>query len=347
MLPKTLAWNEDGALEILDQRRLPEEVRFIECVSLEDVARAIEDMAVRGAPAIGIAAAYGLVLAEPQSAEELEQALSRLRRTRPTAVNLFWALERMRRKTEREGLSREALLEEARAIHREDIETNRRIGHWGQALLPENALVMTYCNAGALATGGYGTALGVLRAAREQGKSVSVFACETRPVLQGARLTAWELAEDGFDVTVICDGAAAMVMKEFRPDAVIVGADRIAANGDTANKIGTYGLALSAARHGIPFYVAAPLSTIDASCSDGGAIPIEERNEDEVRLLPGGKYIPDGVKVYNPAFDVTPAELVTALVTEAGILRRPYGPEIRRCLERAGLEQGARKGDGR
>ncbi len=347
MLPKTLALNEDGALEILDQRRLPEEVRFIECTSLEDVARAIEDMAVRGAPAIGIAAAYGLVLAEPQSAEELEQALSRLRRTRPTAVNLFWALERMRRKTEREGLSREALLEEARAIHREDIETNRRIGHWGQALLPENALVMTYCNAGALATGGYGTALGVLRAAREQGKSVSVFACETRPVLQGARLTAWELAEDGFDVTVICDGAAAMVMKEFRPDAVIVGADRIAANGDTANKIGTYGLALSAARHGIPFYVAAPLSTIDASCSDGGAIPIEERGEDEVRLLPGGKYIPGGVKVYNPAFDVTPAELVTALVTEAGILRRPYGPEIRRCLERAGLEQGARKGDGR
>ncbi|KUL00903.1 MAG: Methylthioribose-1-phosphate isomerase, partial [Synergistales bacterium 54_9] len=222
-----------------------------------------------------------------------------------------------------------------------------RIGHWGQSLLPEKALVMTHCNAGALATGGYGTALGVLRAAREQGKSVSVFACETRPVLQGARLTAWELAEDGFDVTVICDGAAAMVMKEFRPDAVIVGADRIAANGDTANKIGTYGLALSAARHGIPFYVAAPLSTIDASCSDGGAIPIEERNEDEVRLLPGGKYIPDGVKVYNPAFDVTPAELVTALVTEAGILRRPYGPEIRRCLERAGLEQGARKGDGR
>ncbi len=347
MLPKTVAWNEDGALEILDQRRLPEEVRFIECASLEDVARAIEDMAVRGAPAIGIAAAYGLVLAEPQSAEELEQALSRLRRTRPTAVNLFWALERMRRKTEREGLSREALLEEARAIHREDIETNRRIGHWGQALLPENALVMTYCNAGALATGGYGTALGVLRAAREQGKSVSVFACETRPVLQGARLTAWELAEDGFDVTVICDGAAAMVMKEFRPDAVIVGADRIAANGDTANKIGTYGLALSAARHGIPFYVAAPLSTIDASCSDGGAIPIEERGEDEVRLLPGGKYIPGGVKVYNPAFDVTPAELVTALVTEAGILRRPYGPEIRRCLERAGLSQGARKGDGR
>jgi len=347
LLPKTLAWNERGVLEILDQRSLPEEVRFLECASLEDVARAIEGMAVRGAPAIGIAAAYGLVLAEPQSAEELEQALSRLRRTRPTAVNLFRALERMRQKAGREGFSREVLLEEAGAIYREDIETNRRIGHWGQSLLPEKALVMTHCNAGALATGGYGTALGVLRAAREQGKSVSVFACETRPVLQGARLTAWELAEDGFEVTVICDSAAAMVMKEFRPDAVIVGADRIAANGDTANKIGTYGLALSAASHGIPFYVAAPLSTIDVSCSDGGAIPIENRDENEVRQLPGGKYIPDGIKVYNPAFDVTPAELVTALVTEEGILRRPCVPGIRRCLERAGLEQGVRKGDGR
>jgi methylthioribose-1-phosphate isomerase len=241
----------------------------------------------------------------------------------------------MRKRAELRGFSREVLLEEARAIHREDVETNRRIGFAGQALLPEEAVVMTHCNAGSLATGGYGTALGVIRAAREQGKGVSVFACETRPVLQGARLTAWELAMDGFDVTLICDGAAAWVMKSARPDAIVVGADRIAANGDTANKIGTYALALEAKHHGIPFYIAAPSSTVDADCVNGENIPIETRNPDEVRRLPGGEYVPQNIDVFNPAFDVTPASLITAIFTETGVLKPPYEKSIRRCLEEA------------
>jgi methylthioribose-1-phosphate isomerase len=335
MVPETLAWRDENCLEILDQRRLPSEVSFLECVSLEDVARAIETLAVRGAPAIGIAAAYGIVLASPGNMDDLEHATERLRRTRPTAVNLFWALERMRKRAELRGFSREVLLEEARAIHREDVETNRRIGFAGQALLPEEAVVMTHCNAGSLATGGYGTALGVIRAAREQGKGVSVFACETRPVLQGARLTAWELAMDGFDVTLICDGAAAWVMKSARPDAIVVGADRIAANGDTANKIGTYALALEAKHHGIPFYIAAPSSTVDADCVNGENIPIETRNPDEVRRLPGGEYVPQNIDVFNPAFDVTPASLITAIFTETGVLKPPCEKSIRRCLEEA------------
>jgi methylthioribose-1-phosphate isomerase len=335
MLPETLAWRGDNRLGILDQRKLPSEVSFLECVSLEDVARAIETLAVRGAPAIGIAAAYGVVLANPGNMDDLEHATERLRKTRPTAVNLFWALERMKKLAEVRGLSRDVLLEEARAIHREDVETNRRIGFAGQALLPEEAVVMTHCNAGSLATGGYGTALGVIRAAREQGKRVSVLACETRPVLQGARLTAWELAADGFDVTLICDSAAAWVMKNEAPDAVVVGADRIAANGDTANKIGTYALALAAKHHGIPFYVAAPSSTIDAACADGGNIPIETRNADEVRRLPGGEYVPENIEVFNPSFDVTPASLITAIFTETGVLKPPCGRSVRRCLEEA------------
>jgi methylthioribose-1-phosphate isomerase len=335
MVPETLAWRDDNRLGILDQRKLPSEVSFLECVSLEDVAVAIETLAVRGAPAIGIAAAYGVVLANPGNMDDLEHAAERLRKTRPTAVNLFWALERMKKRAGVRGLSRDVLLEEARAIHREDVETNRRIGFAGQALLPEKAVVMTHCNAGSLATGGYGTALGVIRAARERGKRVSVFACETRPVLQGARLTAWELAMDGFDVTLICDGAAAWVMKSARPDAIVVGADRIAANGDTANKIGTYALALAAKHHGIPFYVAAPSSTIDAACADGGNIPIEMRNADEVRRLPGGEYVPQNIDVFNPAFDVTPASLITAIFTETGVLKPPCGRSVRRCLEEA------------
>ncbi|MFP4482476.1 MAG: S-methyl-5-thioribose-1-phosphate isomerase [Thermovirgaceae bacterium] len=339
MLPETVSWKGDH-LDILDQRKLPGKVSFLECVSVEDVAQAIETLAVRGAPAIGIAAAYGMVLANPENQNELDQALRRLQRTRPTAVNLFWALNRMKRRAEKQGFCREDLLEEARAIHREDIETNRRIGFWGQTLLPDEAVVMTHCNAGALATGGYGTALGVIRAAREQKKSVSVFACEARPVLQGARLTAWELAVDGFDVTLICDGAAAWVMKSARPDAVIVGADRIAANGDTANKIGTYALALAADRHGIPFYVAAPSSTIDITCTGGDDIPIETRKAEEIRRLPESGLVPEQVEVYNPAFDVTPASLVTAFFTETGVLKPPYGVSIRRCLEQAAQGKG-------
>jgi len=332
MVPETVSWKGDH-LEILDQRQLPKEVSFLRCDTVEDVARAIETLAVRGAPAIGIAAAYGMVLAAPKKEQDLKQVLERLERTRPTAVNLFWALRRMQRCAVEKGFSREALLDEAQAIHREDVETNRRIGFWGQSLLPQESVVMTHCNAGALATGGYGTALGVIRAAREQGKTISVFACEARPVLQGARLTAWELAADGFDVTLICDSAAAWVMKSAAPDAVVVGADRIAANGDTANKIGTYALALAAKRHGIPFYVAAPSSTFDPACADGDQIPIETRDAEEVRRLPGDLRVPEDVGVYNPAFDVTPASLITAFFTEVGILKPPYGASIRRCLE--------------
>lgn len=347
MVPETLVWKDDGSLDILDQRRLPGEVAFLSCRTLEDVAKAIEGLAVRGAPAIGIAAAYGVVLAEPESMEDLCKAIDRLGRTRPTAVNLFWALERIERRARQAGLSRDGLLDEARSMHREDLQVNRKIGFHGQALLPHDSVVMTHCNAGALATGGYGTALGVIRAAREQGKKISVFACETRPVLQGSRLTAWELAQDGFDVTLICDGAAAWVMKEVRPHAVIVGADRIAANGDTANKIGTYGLAVAAKRHGIPFYVAAPSSTIDPDRARGRDIPIETRDEDEIRRLPDGRSVPREIRVFNPAFDVTPAELVAAVFTETGVLREPYGLSIRRCLDEAGRMQqgGTTKGE--
>jgi len=345
MVPETVSWKGDH-LEILDQRKLPEEVSFLRCFCLEDVAQAIETLAVRGAPAIGIAAAYGVALAGSKNEQELRQALERLERTRPTAVNLFWALKRMQKCAGEKGFSRDALLEEAQALHREDIETNRRIGFWGQTLLARESVVMTHCNAGALATGGYGTALGVIRAAREQGKSISVFACEARPVLQGARLTAWELAEDGFDVTLICDSAAAWVMKREALDAVVVGADRIAANGDTANKIGTYALALAARRHGIPFYVAAPTSTFDPACAGGDEIPIETRDAEEIRRLPGNGRVPEEVRVYNPAFDVTPASLITAFFTETGVLEPPYGASIHRCLEHGEVPQkGEMKGE--
>ncbi len=336
MVPETVSWKGDH-LEILDQRELPKKVSFLRCTSVEEVARAIETLAVRGAPAIGITAAYGMVLAAPKNEQDLKRACERLERTRPTAVNLFWALKRMQKCAGEKGFSRDALLEEAQALQREDIETNRRIGFWGQTLLAQESVVMTHCNAGALATGGYGTALGVIRAAREQGKRISVIACEARPVLQGARLTAWELAADGFDVTLICDSAAAWVMKSETPDAVVVGADRIAANGDTANKIGTYALALAARRHGIPFYVAAPSSTFDPSCAGGDEIPIETRDAEEVRRLPGSGRVPEEVLVYNPAFDVTPASLITAFFTEAGVLKPPFRASIRRCLEHSAV----------
>jgi methylthioribose-1-phosphate isomerase len=327
MLPEPILWTEEG-LSLLDQRKLPFAVERILCGDVESIAEAIEKMVVRGAPAIGVAAAYGMALAAREGVS-CYAASKRLAATRPTAVNLFWALRQMEKVfTEGEGDPFLRLLAEARRIHDEDIACNRSLGRHGQSLLPGDATVITHCNAGALATGGYGTALGVFRAAREAGKRVTVFADETRPRLQGARLTAWELVEDGFDVTVITDGMSGALMQTRPVHAVIVGADRIAANGDTANKIGTYNLAVVAARHHVPFYVAAPLSTVDMSLPDGKAIPIEERDGDEVRAVAGADVLPPSIAVWNPAFDVTPAELVTAIVTERGVLRPPYGPAL-------------------
>lgn len=329
-----------GKLLLLDQRALPESVRYLECSTAEEVAFAIETLAVRGAPAIGIAAAYGVVLASSGGPDEAARAVSRLSGTRPTAVNLFWALNRMNgalaRYTTGNSNDRpleEFLLEEAEAIHREDLEINRAIGRHGQSLLPGSCTVLTHCNAGALATGGYGTALGIIRAAREAGKTLHVIADETRPVLQGARLTAWELAAEGFDVTVICDSMAEAAIKQFRVNAVIVGADRIAANGDTANKIGTRPLAILAAFHRVPFYVAAPTSTLDLSIASGEEIPIEERPSSEILFFQGKRCAPEGVRAWNPAFDVTPASLITAIVTERGILYPPFEGKLQKLLD--------------
>lgn len=319
----------EGALKLLDQRALPGREAYVSCRTVEDVARAIEGMTVRGAPAIGIAAAYGVVLGARCGRGAVFEALERLARTRPTAVNLFGALNRMRAVLEADpALEGEplagALLDEAVRLHEADVEANRRMGAYGAELLPRTAVVLTHCNAGAIATGGHGTALGVLRSAREAGKTVRVYADETRPLLQGARLTAWELARDGFDVTLIADGMAGALMRTGRVDAVVVGADRIAANGDTANKIGTYGLAVLAAAHGVPFYVVAPWSTFDPSLPDGSEIPIEERSEEEMRVLFDGQRVPDSVRIWNPAFDVTPARYIAAIVSERGVFRPPY-----------------------
>lgn len=322
-----LEWNAgENSLRLLDQRVLPGREAYVACRTPEEVALAIENMTVRGAPAIGIAAAYGAAMAASAGRGAVVEALDRLARTRPTAVNLFLALDRMRRCLEAAdaGNLACALAEEAARIHAEDIQANRRMGAYGAKLLPRSAVVLTHCNAGAIATGGHGTALGILRSAREEGKDIRVYADETRPLLQGARLTAWELARDGFEVTLIADGMAGALMSMGHVDAVIVGADRIAANGDTANKIGTYSLAVLAAAHGIPFYVAAPWSTFDLSLPDGSGIPIEERAEDEMRVLFNGQRVPDAVRVWNPAFDVTPARYVTAIVTEGGVFRPPY-----------------------
>ena len=334
-----IEWRQ-GKLLLLDQRALPESVRYLECSTAKEVAFAIETLAVRGAPAIGIAAAYGVVLASSGGSDEAARAVSRLSGTRPTAVNLFWALNRMKcalaRYTTGNSNDRpleEFLLEEAEAIHREDLEINRAIGRHGQSLLPRSCTVLTHCNAGALATGGYGTALGIIRAAREAGKTLHVIADETRPVLQGARLTAWELAAEGFDVTVICDSMAEAAIKKFGVNAVIVGADRIAANGDTANKIGTRPLAILAAFHRVPFYVAAPTSTLDLSIASGEEIPIEERPSSEILFFQGKRCAPEGVSAWNPAFDVTPASLITAIVTERGILYPPFEGKLQKLLD--------------
>jgi len=344
----TLRWGDDG-VELLDQRRLPEHEDVLVCRSVEEVARAIEDLVVRGAPAIGCTAALGVALAARAAAGEdaqafraaLEAAHARLAATRPTAVNLFWALDRMTRVREASlaagagvGETAERLRVEALAVAEEDEAICRALGRAGAGLVPDGARVLTHCNAGGLATAGYGTALGVVRAAVEIGRRVTVLADETRPFLQGARLTAWELQRDGIPVTVITDNMAAAMMRRGEVDLVVVGADRVAANGDVANKIGTYGVAVLADVHGIPFYVAAPVSTIDPDTPRGDDIPIEERGRDEVAHFGARPVVPDGVPVHNPAFDITPARYVTALVTERGVVSRPDTAAIARLLPR-------------
>jgi methylthioribose-1-phosphate isomerase len=311
------------SLELLDQRLLPREVRYVGCFDAHDVAAAIRDMVVRGAPAIGVTAAFGIALAA-QRGDDLGPAAAELRASRPTAVNLGWAIDRMLRASDYTA--------EAEAIFKEDIEANRRIGRFGAELLGASTTILTHCNAGALATAGYGTALGVVRAAVEAGKKIAVFADETRPYLQGARLTAWELQQEGIDVTLITDNMSGYFFQQRQFDAVIVGADRIAANGDAANKIGTYTVAVLAGVHGVPFYVAAPVSTIDLSCPDGSTIPIEERSAAEVVSISGMSIAPEGIHVRHPAFDVTPARLITAIITDRGVVREPYTEGIRALM---------------
>ncbi len=332
----TVGWH-DGAVRLIDQTKLPRELLWLDCRQLETLAEAIEVLRVRGAPAIGVAAGYGLALAAQVSQAEnlpalradLAVARDRLARTRPTAVNLFWALERCWRVVEQHtgaaDALRHALLAEANQILAEDRAANEAMARHGATVVPPGARILTHCNAGALATSGvYGTALGVIRAAAEQGRVARVYADETRPLLQGSRLTAWELERLGIPVTVLCDNMAGWLMHQGGLDCVITGADRIAANGDAANKIGTYSVAVLAKHHGLPFYVAAPWSTFDMSLPTGGAIPIEERRPDEVRRVAGVATAPAEVDVFNPAFDVTPGELIAGIITERGIARPPY-----------------------
>ncbi|HOJ89209.1 MAG TPA: S-methyl-5-thioribose-1-phosphate isomerase [Pseudothermotoga sp.] len=338
---RSIEW-KNGNLVVLDQRVLPQEKRYIELSSVEQVAKAIKDMVVRGAPAIGVAAAYGIVLATKQIAENeqikkiLKEADQLLRSSRPTAVNLFWALDRMKRVWENFSGSvdelRDLLEREAAEIEMEDINTNKQIAKNGADLVPDGARILHHCNTGSLATVDYGTALGVIRFAHESGKNIHVFLDETRPRLQGARLSAWELDQLGIPHTVIVDGASGLVMRKFGINLVLVGADRIAANGDTANKIGTYNLAIVARYHKVPFYVVAPTSTIDLNTANGDSITIEERNRSEVSEISGVKIVPEKSEVFNPAFDVTPAELITAIITEKGIVRPPYGENLRKLF---------------
>jgi methylthioribose-1-phosphate isomerase len=343
---KAVDWQE-GVLWIIDQTLLPHRVERRALTDYRGVAEAIRSMRVRGAPAIGVAAAFGVVLGAREILEKgedfpqkFEEVLSTLAKTRPTAVNLFWALDRMRRVYEQsEHRTPKEMLRalEATAVRmlEEDIQANRAMGQYGQQLLQDGWTVLTHCNTGSLATVSYGTALGVIRAAREAGKEIKVIADETRPRLQGARLTAWECLEEGIPCTVIADGAAASLMRQGRIQAAIVGADRIARNGDVANKIGTYMVALACQAHQIPFYVAAPLSTVDLSLASGEEIPIEERPPEEITHIEGVRIAPEGVKVYNPAFDVTPAELVTAIITERGIAYPPYEKSLPSLFEQA------------
>lgn len=332
--PTAIEWIEDGDgyLQLIDQTLLPTQLQYLKCRNVETVWEAIKMLRVRGAPAIGIAAAYGVVLSQHSTTSHRSDshrqaalaAANYLATSRPTAVNLFWALDRMRAVIDRHpqgssGLA-EALLSEARAIHSEDAEMCHAIGRHGADLIPQQATLITHCNAGGLATAEYGTALSVMFTCQDQGKQLHVFADETRPLWQGARLTAWELTQRGIPTTVICDSMAAHVMQTRKIDAVIVGADRITARGDTANKIGTYALAVVAQHHGVPFYVAAPSSTFDMQLIDGADIPIEQRDHDEVVAPYGHAIAPGGCQVYNPAFDVTPAELITGLITEHGVI---------------------------
>ncbi len=341
MRVETMRWTADHVLELIDQRMLPFEVRYVACRDAQETANAITDMVVRGAPAIGCAAAFGFALeaasvqnlGPPERNRRLTEASAALRSSRPTAVNLFWALDRMDRAwkaaRETDGLAlTHRMRDEATRIFDEDLEVNLAIGRHGAPVLADRARVMTHCNAGALATAGHGTALGVIRSARDQGKRLMVIANETRPYLQGARLTAWEMVQEGIPVTLVTDNMAGHLMQRGDIDVIVLGADRVAANGDFANKIGTYTLAVLAARHNIPFYVAAPLSTIDLETPDGTGIPIEERAAAEVTGFRNQRWAPEGVIVRNPAFDVTPAELVTGLITERGVVTSPNAEKI-------------------
>jgi methylthioribose-1-phosphate isomerase len=346
---QTLEWTDSG-VRFIDQTKLPTEETYVTCKTPEQVADVIRDMVVRGAPAIGVAAAMGIALAVKNSKAstagelkpEFDQACDLIGKTRPTAVNLFWAIGRMRDKFEVLRVRplpqlKKALIEEAQRMHAEDIAANQAMGRHGATLLPASGGVLTHCNAGALATCGYGTALGVIRAAVEAGKKLHVYADETRPFLQGSRLTAWELMKDSIPTTVISDNMAGAMMKQGKIGAVVVGADRIAANGDVANKIGTYTVAVLAREHGIPFYVAAPFSTVDLATPDGSKIPIEQRNAKEVTHIGGKQMVPEGVPVENPAFDVTPAKYVTAIVTERGVARPPYEESLKALAPEAAV----------
>lgn len=342
---KTIEWKGDR-VRVLDQRRLPRELRYLECKDPEAVAHAIRTMAIRGAPAIGVAAAMGIALAAKKIRlgrtdsfrKRVGAVCHQMRQTRPTAVNLFWAVNRMmkildpRLRLSAEEIRRK-LEDEALQIYEEDVEANRRIGENGKILLRDGNGIITHCNAGSLATAGYGTALGVIYAARAEGKRLRVFVDETRPMLQGARLTAWELVQEKIPTTLITDSMAGALMKRGEIDLAIVGADRIARNGDTANKIGTYGLAILSRWHGIPFYVAAPTSTLDLTLASGSAIPIEERSPEEVTHLMGKPVSPREVDVFNPAFDVTPHSLVDAIITEKGIARKPFQKNLKKIKD--------------
>jgi len=341
-------WSDEG-VKMLDQRLLPTEEKWLTLKTYAEVADGIRDMVVRGAPAIGVSAAYGIALGVKQfvgtNIDDLEDELDYIcevtGKTRPTAVNLFWAIDRMKRtfaKAKADGKSigeiKQIMITDAKAIHEEDIESQRLIAQFGGELIENDSTVLTHCNAGALATGGvWGTALGVIRGAVNQGKNVSVIADETRPYLQGARLTAWELLQDDIPVTLITDNMSGHMMKKGRVQAVVVGSDRIAANGDVANKIGTYMVAVLAKRHGIPFYVAAPLSTVDMNCPTGDEIPIEERDIREITHVKDIQLAPEGIEVNNYAFDVTPNELVDAIITEKGVARKPYSESLRKMFE--------------
>ena len=341
---KTIEWKGDR-VRILDQRRLPQEVRYLDCRNAFSVAQAIRTMAIRGAPAIGVAASMGIALAakrirskKPKIFQEnLERVCDEMGQTRPTAVNLFWAVNRMKKilnLVHVDGVekTRHHLTEEALRIYKEDIDTNRKIGENGRRLIHSGDGILTHCNAGALATGGFGTALGVIYAARDEGKRFQVFVDETRPMLQGCRLTAWELVQEKIPATLITDNMAGVLMRKSLVDLVMVGADRIAGNGDTANKIGTYGLAVLSKSHDIPFYVAAPTSTIDLALVSGEEIPIEERNIAEVTHFCGYPIAPKGVKAFNPAFDVTPHSLIHGIITEKGIIRKPFERNLKRIM---------------